>query len=143
MELSAGSALGRLEFDDTEGVLRRDGRPVPLRPLATAALAILVRRRGRLVTREELRRELWGDTVVDWDGGLNQAMSQVRRALGDDAREPELLETVPRRGYRLRAPRETRRPRMAARRRDLLTGAGIGMAIPILVILLCAALAGS
>jgi DNA-binding winged helix-turn-helix (wHTH) protein len=53
------------------------------------------------VTRDEIQRELWpGDTFVDFEGGLNSCIKQIRRALGDDAREPRYLETLPRRGYR-------------------------------------------
>jgi DNA-binding winged helix-turn-helix (wHTH) protein len=53
------------------------------------------------VTRDEIQRELWpGDTLVDFERGSNSCIKQIRRALGDDAREPRYLETLPRRGYR-------------------------------------------
>jgi Tol biopolymer transport system component/DNA-binding winged helix-turn-helix (wHTH) protein len=64
-------------------------------------LAILIRERGTLVTREELRRELWPDgTFVDFEPSLNAAVKRAREALGDSATAPRFIETLPRRGYR-------------------------------------------
>lgn len=64
-------------------------------------LAILLRRPGELVTREELRGRLWaGDTYVDFDHGLNAAVNKLRDALSDSADSPRYVETLPRRGYR-------------------------------------------
>jgi hypothetical protein len=54
-----------------------------------------------LVSREYLRKQVWGNqTHVDFEAGLNFCIRQIRRTLGDDARQPQLLETHPRRGYR-------------------------------------------
>src|SRR5262249_19214015 len=65
------------------------------------ALELLARRAGEVVTRDELRRHLWGDeTFVDFDRGLNFCVAAIRAALGDDARSPRFVETLPRRGYR-------------------------------------------
>ena len=55
------------------------------------------------MTREELRRELWPQTIVDFDHGLNKAISKIREALGDSAENPRFVETVARRGYRFLA----------------------------------------
>jgi Tol biopolymer transport system component/DNA-binding winged helix-turn-helix (wHTH) protein len=64
-------------------------------------LAVLIRRPGELVTREELRAQLWpGDTFVDFDHGLNAAVNKLRDALCDSAEDPKYIETLPRRGYR-------------------------------------------
>jgi DNA-binding winged helix-turn-helix (wHTH) protein/Tol biopolymer transport system component len=64
-------------------------------------LVLLVQRRGELVTREELRSELWpGDTFGDFDHGLNNAVNRLREALGDSAASPRYIQTAPRRGYR-------------------------------------------
>ena len=68
-------------------------------------LALLLRDRGALVTREDLRRELWPDgTFVDFEPGLNAAMRRLRETLGDSAEVPRFIETLPRRGYRFIAP---------------------------------------
>ena len=98
--------FGEFQLDLASGELRREGRLVPLRPQATRVLLLLVRNPGRLVLREELRRELWGGTAVAWSTGIHQAIRQIRAALDDGERH--LVETVPRRGYRFRAALEPR-----------------------------------
>jgi DNA-binding winged helix-turn-helix (wHTH) protein/tetratricopeptide (TPR) repeat protein len=96
--------FGVFELDDEGGELRKAGRRVPIAGQPVKVLALLVRRSGRVVTREELRRTLWGDeTTVSFDQGLNFCVRRIRLALGDDARSPRYLETLPRRGYRLLA----------------------------------------
>jgi len=52
------------------------------------------------VTREELQKRLWPDTVVDVDHNLNAAVNRIREVLGDSAERPQFIETIPRRGYR-------------------------------------------
>jgi Tol biopolymer transport system component/DNA-binding winged helix-turn-helix (wHTH) protein len=67
-------------------------------------LAVLLSRPGELVTREELRAQLWpGDTFVDFNHGLNAAVNKLREALSDSADQPRYIETLPRRGYRFMA----------------------------------------
>ena len=64
-------------------------------------LEVLTGRPGELVTRSELHAAIWGATTfVDHDQGLNYCIRQIRRALGDTARRPRYIETLPRRGYR-------------------------------------------
>jgi TolB-like protein/DNA-binding winged helix-turn-helix (wHTH) protein len=68
-------------------------------------LAMLVRQPGVLVTRDDLRRELWADdTFVDFEHSLNAAIKRLREMLGDSATAPRFIETLPRRGYRFIAP---------------------------------------
>jgi TolB-like protein/Tfp pilus assembly protein PilF len=64
---------------------------------------MLLEKPGELVTREELRSRLWPRTVVDFDHGLNKAISKIREALGDSVEGPRFVETVARRGYRFLA----------------------------------------
>lgn len=93
--------FGDYELDRTTLELRRSGRKVGLAPQPARALALLASRPGCLVTREELRRELWGDeTFVDFDRSLNYCINCIRDALGDTAQAPQFIETLPRRGYR-------------------------------------------
>jgi len=67
-------------------------------------LTMLVEHPGEVVTREELQKKLWpADTFVDFDHGLNKAISKIREALGDSAESPRFVETVARRGYRFLA----------------------------------------
>ena len=64
-------------------------------------LAMLLEHPGEVVTREELQKRLWpADTFVDFDHGLNKAISKIREALGDSPESPRFVETVARRGYR-------------------------------------------
>jgi DNA-binding winged helix-turn-helix (wHTH) protein len=100
--------FGEFELDPEAAELRRGGRVVRLQPQPTKLLALVVRRAGSLVTREDIRAELWPDgTFVDFDQAVNFAVRQVRDALGDSADRPVYLQTVPRRGYRFIAPVET------------------------------------
>jgi DNA-binding winged helix-turn-helix (wHTH) protein/tetratricopeptide (TPR) repeat protein len=93
--------FGVFELDGDAGELRRHGRLVHLTGQPLKALQLLVDRAGTIVTREELRRHIWDDgRVVDYDRGLNFCIAAVREALGDRARSPGFIETVPRRGYR-------------------------------------------
>ena len=65
-------------------------------------LRLLLQREGELVTRDELKRLLWPNgTVVEFDHGINSTIKKLRRALNDSAEEPQYIETIPRRGYRL------------------------------------------
>ena len=89
------------ELDIRNCELRRDGVAVRVPPQPFTALAVLVRRAGTLVTREELRAEIWGnDRHVDFDGGLNFCIAQLREALSDPAAKSSYIVAVPRRGYR-------------------------------------------
>ena len=98
-------AFHEFEINLGTGELRRDGEPVALERQPALALALLVRNPGRLVTRAELRAAIWpAGTHVDFDRGLNYCLRQIRIALGDDARAPRFIETVPRQGYRFLAP---------------------------------------
>jgi DNA-binding winged helix-turn-helix (wHTH) protein len=90
-------------FDPASGELHLGGTVVRLEPQPAALLALLADRAGELVTHDEIRRAVWGDgTHVDFREGIHYSIRQVRRALGDPARRSQVIETVPRRGYRLR-----------------------------------------
>src|SRR4030095_10897293 len=69
-------------------------------------LAILLERPSEAVTREELQKRLWPDTLVDVDHNVNTAINKIREVLGDSAESPRFVETLPRRGYRFIAPVE-------------------------------------
>lgn len=89
------------ELDRRAGELRKRGMKLRLGGQPLQLLAILLQSPGRLVTREEIRRQIWPtDTFVDFDHGLNNAISRVREVLGDSPQSPRFIETLPRRGYR-------------------------------------------
>src|SRR5439155_19385553 len=80
-------------------------REVHLQEQPMRLLMLLLERPGELHTREDLRQRLWPkDTFVEFDDGLNTAIQKIRQVLGDDARNPRFVETVPRQGYRFIAP---------------------------------------
>jgi DNA-binding winged helix-turn-helix (wHTH) protein/tetratricopeptide (TPR) repeat protein len=103
-------AQSRLVFND---------QPIPLKPKVLDLLLFLIERRGQLVAKEELMREVWPDAIVE-ENNLTVSMSVLRKILGEDRENPKFIETVPRRGYRFvaevtevsnepRAPAETRK----------------------------------
>jgi TolB-like protein/DNA-binding winged helix-turn-helix (wHTH) protein/Tfp pilus assembly protein PilF len=97
--------FGDYGFDPGTGELWLGSTPLKLQPQPAKVLAILVRRAGQIVTRQQLVTEVWGsETFVDYEQGLNFAIRQIRTVLGDDADQPRFLETLPKRGYRFIAP---------------------------------------
>jgi DNA-binding winged helix-turn-helix (wHTH) protein/TolB-like protein len=97
--------FGQFEFDAATGELTRGDMPVRLQPQPARVLALLVERAGSIVTRDEIRRHVWGEeTFVDFERGLNFCIAQIRTALGDTADSPRYVETIPKRGYRFIAP---------------------------------------
>jgi Tol biopolymer transport system component/DNA-binding winged helix-turn-helix (wHTH) protein len=93
--------FGDFEVDLRAGELRKQGRRMRLQEQPLRVLSMLLERPGELVTREQLRLQLWpADTFVDFDHGLNSAVARLRESLNDSAEEPRFIETVPRRGYR-------------------------------------------
>jgi DNA-binding winged helix-turn-helix (wHTH) protein len=115
------------ELNVRTGELRRGNARLALERQPALALSLLVSHAGHLVTRAELCQAIWSnDTHVDFDRGLNYCLRQIRIALGDDAKVPRFVETIPRQGYRFiaelsPAPRRVRtffincwKPRIAA-----------------------------
>jgi len=97
--------FGLFRADTLLGTLTRNGSPVKLQDQPFRALVMLLERPGELVTREQLREQLWPPgTYVDFEGSLNAVFKRLRAALGDDSDNPRFIETIPRRGYRFIAP---------------------------------------
>src|SRR5262245_40883792 len=76
---------------------------IKLKPKAFDVLCYLVEHPGRLVSKDELWRSVWPDVAVT-EGVLAVCLTEIRQALGDDAKAPRFIETVHRRGYRFIAP---------------------------------------
>lgn len=107
--------FGPFELDLDAGEIRRQGRRVKLQPQPFKLLVLMTARPGSLISREEIRAELWPDgTFVDFDQSVNFAVKQIRDALGDAADRPAYIETVPRQGYRFMASLEPAAPPAAA-----------------------------
>jgi DNA-binding winged helix-turn-helix (wHTH) protein len=93
--------FGLFELDVVAGELRKAGILIKLQPQPFRVLLQLVNRAGTVVTREDIKQDLWSDsTFVDFDHGINFAINQIRAALADSADNPRYIETLPRRGYR-------------------------------------------
>lgn len=90
-------------LDVRERLLLKGDEEVALAPRAFDVLVVLVQRRGRLSSKDDLMRAIWGDTVVE-EGNLSLYISLIRKALGDSADEPRYVQTVTRQGYRFIAP---------------------------------------
>jgi len=107
--MTAPNAPERARFGDfvadfNSFELRKHGIRVKLQDQPFQILRLLLQRPGQLVTREELRMELWTEsTFVDFDAGLNAAIRRLRDALNESAEEPRYIETLPRHGYRFMA----------------------------------------
>ena len=87
--------------------LKKNGTRLRLQNQPFQILRLLLTRPGRLVTREELRSELWSDnTFVDFEAGLNASIRRLRSVLNDSAEQPRYIETLPRHGYRFIAEAE-------------------------------------
>jgi TolB-like protein/DNA-binding winged helix-turn-helix (wHTH) protein/Tfp pilus assembly protein PilF len=93
--------FGVFELDVRTLELRKAGQRIRVQQQPLQILAILLERRGAVVTREELRAALWpSDVYVDFDHSLNKAIVKLREALNDSANAPRFIETLPRIGYR-------------------------------------------
>jgi DNA-binding winged helix-turn-helix (wHTH) protein len=124
------------DFDEASGELCRNGTITRLEPQPARLLALLASRAGEVVTHEEIRCVVWGhDTHVDFKDGMHYCVRQIRAALGDAAQDPRFIETIPRRGYRLRAdailPADAVTVRFTVRRRLALACAAAVLAATI------------
>ncbi len=93
-------AFGEFELDTGRVQLLRSGGALPLEPKAFAVLRLLVQRAPHVVDKAEIFAIVWKDTAVT-DNALTRIVAQLRRTLGDDARDPRYIVTVSARGYRL------------------------------------------
>ncbi|MCI0389146.1 MAG: AAA family ATPase [Acidobacteria bacterium] len=99
MEPGSHILFAPFRLDLRNQCLWRDERVITLTPKAFAVLMCLVKHHSQLVTKEELLNTVWPETYVT-DAALKVCIGELRRALGDDARQPRFIETAHRRGYR-------------------------------------------
>jgi len=92
-------AFGPFVLDAAQARLTRDGQVQPLNGRPLAVLAALMARAGQLMDKDAVLDAVWGHRHVT-ESALKGAVNTLRAALGDDARAPLYVETVPRRGYR-------------------------------------------
>ena len=104
--LSGSYRFDRFTLDAADRRLRCDGEPIELSARYFDALMLLVGQAGTLVSKDRFMAEVWRGIPVT-DEALTQCIKSLRRALGDDAASPRLIETVPKHGYRFIAAVET------------------------------------
>src|SRR5881394_2821422 len=93
--------FGTYEIALQSGELRKAGLRIKVQQQPLRLLEILVEHPGEVVTREELRSQIWpNESFGDFDQAVNVAIAKLRGALGDSADNPRYIETLPRRGYR-------------------------------------------
>lgn len=92
-------SFNNFTLDLEKRVLLREGEPVPLTPKAFDTLALLVRRSGHVVRKDELLEEIWADAFVE-ESTIAQNVFTLRKALGRSHAENQFIETVPKHGYR-------------------------------------------
>ena len=113
--------FGEFEIDSDACELRKSGAMVKLQPQPLKVLLLLTQRSGDVLTRAEIESAIWGDQVyVDFKGGLNFCIKQIRVALQDDAGKPRFVETIPRKGYRFVAKVERQQHRNRSEERIML-----------------------
>jgi DNA-binding winged helix-turn-helix (wHTH) protein len=93
--------FGDFEFDDVVMKLSRKGQRVKLTGQALGLLVLLLEHPGEVVTREEIQRKLWPDSSVEFEHSIDVVLNRLRKALGDNSKDPRHIQTVPRNGYRL------------------------------------------
>ncbi len=97
--------FGVFEVEALSGELRRNGLKIKLQQKSFELLLLLIEHAGQVVSREKLRDRLWpADTFVDFDANIKTALNKLRHALGDAAKNPTFIETVPKAGFRFIAP---------------------------------------
>src|SRR5688572_15171351 len=101
----ASVRFGPFMCDMSTGELWKAGRPIRIQEQPRHILLALLRQPGVVLSREELRQQLWPDgTFVDYDNALNVGIRRIREALGDTAPTARYVETVRGQGYRFIAP---------------------------------------
>jgi len=142
--VEASFHVGRWRVEPGLNTVSHNGTSVRLKPKAMQVLVCLVEHAGDAVTKEELFQAVWPDTFVS-DDVLKHSISDLRQIFEDDSREPQVIQTIPKRGYRLVAPVErthgvglassvpVERP-SAVPRRNLQIGMVLALTAAILVI---------
>lgn len=100
--------IGDWQVDPDSGRIRRGDDEIKLEPRVMAVLVYLAQHPGKVLSREDLESTIWAGTIVGYDA-LSNSIIKLRKALGDDRRDPHYIETVSKKGYRLVADVRPRR----------------------------------
>jgi adenylate cyclase len=143
--------IGEWQVDPDSGRIRRGDDEIKLEPKVMAVLVYLAQHPGKVLSREDLETTIWAGTIVGYDA-LSNSIIKLRKALGDDRRDPHYIETVSKKGYRLvanvqphRASEATVEPgapaavapvgdsHEASRQRLLLIAVAVGLAVALVI----------
>jgi DNA-binding winged helix-turn-helix (wHTH) protein len=91
--------FGPFRVNPQDGSLTRDGIEIPLAPKVFDTLVVLLQHRGRVLSKDDLMKLIWGDTIVE-ESNVATNISLIRKALEDEASAPQYIENIPKRGYR-------------------------------------------
>jgi DNA-binding winged helix-turn-helix (wHTH) protein len=92
--------LGPFQIDQQRQEITKNGEKLRLQGKVYRVLMALLEKPGEVVTREELRQQLWpAETYVNYDANVNTTVNKLRLALGDSSEKPIYIETIPRKGY--------------------------------------------
>jgi DNA-binding winged helix-turn-helix (wHTH) protein len=92
--------LGPFQIDQQRQEITKNGEKLKLQGKVYRVLMALLEKPGEVVTREELRQQLWpAETYVNYDANVNTTVNKLRLALGDSSDKPIYIETIPRKGY--------------------------------------------
>lgn len=101
VELSqTGFFMGNCRVSPAEGILLRGNETVHLEPKVMDVLVYFASRPGEVITREELERDVWRGALIGYDA-VTATVIKLRKALGDDAKQPRFIMTIPKKGYQL------------------------------------------
>lgn len=127
--------IGGWEVDSRRLTLSRGDERVRLEPRAMEVLVCLADAAPDVVTQDELMDKVWGDVVVG-PNALTRIIAQLRKAFGDDAKEPNFIETISRTGYRLVASVESVQEKQRANKRYVAFGVAAVALIAVLTLLI-------
>lgn len=96
-------SFGEFRFDTEEKLLRQGEKIVSLPPKVSEILCLLVKKEGKIVSKNELMDKVWADSFVE-ESNLTQSIYTLRRILGNDENGKQIIETIPRRGFRIAIP---------------------------------------
>ena len=116
--------FGEFTLDAVQKVLLREGKPMLLAPKVVETLLTLVQNSGRIIEKEDLMKQVWPDAFVE-ESNLTYTIVQLRKTLGDDARRPRYIETIPKRGYRFIGDVEENKPATSFDQQQLITASPI------------------
>src|SRR5688572_15321823 len=133
-ELQVGFRIGDCLIEPRQNRIARGDAEIRVEPRVMDVLVCLAARAGEVVSRDSLNTQVWGDVVVT-DQAVTNCISELRHHLGDDRAANRVIETIPKRGYRLTAPVRLAHagpvqvPVRASRRWMMIAALGLGITV--------------